>query len=95
LKFVSNKWENIYIEEDTGAPFTTGDGTTGRDVYIANNIITGQTRGVPPGIFASAGNTVVENNCFTSGFQARPYYADDASHNVRIFEGVTVRNNII
>jgi hypothetical protein len=77
------------ITEWSAAGFTIGDsvaGNPGRDNYVARNKVY-TTGGVPPGVFGSAGNTVLEHNCLTTGIQAYAYHGP--------FVEVTVRYNII
>lgn len=89
-RFTDNEFEDVSIEEPTGAAFTIGDSTTGnpgRNNTISRNMVYSQRGGVPAGVFGSAGNTILENNCFAAGIQAYNYSG--------IFVGVTVRNNVI
>jgi len=89
LRITSND-VRVTLTHIHSAPFTIGDsvnGTPGHDNYVANNKVT-QNGGVPPGVFGSTGNTVLENNCLASGIQAYNY-------NNAPFVGVTVRNNVI
>lgn len=89
-EFTDNEFNNVSIDEPTGASFTIGDSTTGnpgRNNYIARNMVRNQSGGVPAGVFGSAGNTVLEKNCFAAGIQAYNYSGT--------FVGVTVRNNVI
>lgn len=89
LRITSND-VRVTLTHIHSAPFTIGDsvnGTPGHDNYVANNKVT-QNGGVPPGVFGSTGNTMLENNCLASGIQAYNY-------NNAPFVGVTVRNNVI
>lgn len=77
------------ITEPSAAGFTIGDsvaGSPGHDNYVADNQVF-QTGGVPPGVFGSSGNTLLENNCLPSGIQAYAYNGP--------FVGVTVQYNQI
>lgn len=88
---MTNNYWNINITLDSGAAFTMGDslnGQPGRDNYIARNTVIQTGIGVPPGVFGSDGNTVMEYNCFTNGIQAYNY-------NGNPFVGVTIRYNVI
>ncbi len=89
LRFIGNTFD-VSIAESTGASFTIGDSTTGNpgaNNYIARNVVIRQQGGVPAGVFGSTANTVLENNCFTAGIQAYNFSG--------VFNGVTVRNNVI
>lgn len=90
IQYLNNLFDISQLDEPTGAAFTMGDSTTGnpgRNNYVAGNIVRRQVGGVPAGVFGSAGNTVLERNCFTAGIQAYNYSG--------VFVGVTVRNNVI
>jgi hypothetical protein len=69
--------------------FTIGDsvdGLPGHDNYVADNVVS-QTGGVPPGVFGSTGNTLLERNCLPTGIQAYAYNGP--------FDGVTIQYNLI
>lgn len=86
---LTNNNIDVNIIEPTSAGFTMGDSTTGspgRDNYVAFNVVR-QSGGVPAGVFGSNGNTVLEKNCLSAGIQAYNYSG--------VFDGVTVRNNVI
>jgi len=88
LKIVGNE-VHANITEPSAAGFTIGDsvnGSPGHDNYVAKNVVH-QTGGVPPGVFGSSGNTLLELNCLPTGIQAYAYNGP--------FVGVTVQNNII
>lgn len=90
IQYLNNVFDISQLDEPTGAAFTMGDSTTGnpgRNNYVAGNIVRRQVGGVPAGVFGSAGNTVLERNCFAAGIQAYNYSGT--------FVGVTVRNNVI
>lgn len=77
------------ITEASAAGFTIGDsvnGSPGHDNYVAYNKVF-QSGGVPPGVFGSNGNTVLEHNCLPPGIQAYMYNGP--------FVGVTVQFNLI
>jgi hypothetical protein len=77
------------IVEPSAAGFTIGDsidGQPGHDNYVAYNEVH-QTGGVPPGVFGSSGNTLLEYNCLPTGIQAYQYNGP--------FVGVTVQHNVI
>ncbi len=88
LKIVGNE-VHATITEPSAAGFTIGDsvnGSPGHDNYVAKNVVH-QTGGVPPGVFGSSGNTLLELNCLPTGIQAYAYNGP--------FVGVTVKNNVI
>ncbi len=88
MRLVNNDID-VSISAPDAAPFTMGDSTTGnpgRDNYVAGNTVR-QSGGVPPGVFGSTANTILERNCLTSGIQAYNFSG--------VFNGVTVRNNVI
>lgn len=88
MRLVNNDID-VNIGWKDAAPFTMGDSTTGnpgRDNYVAGNTVR-QQGGVPPGVFGSTANTILERNCLTSGIQAYNFSG--------VFNGVTVRNNVI
>lgn len=90
VTMTNNLW-NVLINEPSSAAFTMGDSLNfqpGRDNYIAFNTIIQTGGGVPPGIFGSEGNTVMEYNCFTNGIQCYNYEGNPLI-------GVTIRNNVI
>lgn len=90
VTMTNNSW-NVVITEPSSAAFTMGDSLNfnpGRDNYIAFNTIIQTGGGVPPGIFGSEGNTVMEYNCFTNGIQCYNYEGNP-------LVGVTIRNNVI
>lgn len=87
---LTGNYGDVNIAEPSSAAFTMGDSTTGNpgsNNYVAGNYIKQTGGGVPAGVFGSAGNTVLERNCFPSGIQAYNYSG--------VFVGVTVRNNAI
>jgi hypothetical protein len=100
ITLTNNTW-NCTVLDASGAAFTIGDSTNsppapiipGRDFYVAFNSIT-QSGGVPPGVFGSSGNTIVEYNCFKGGIQLRDYPPADEGGPAP-FIGVTVRHNLI
>lgn len=85
---------DVTITEPSAAAFTLGDsvapGLPGHDNYAAYNIVF-NVGGVPPGIFGSTGNTILEHNCLRTGLQARTYPPEAPAP----FEGVTIRFNQI
>jgi hypothetical protein len=86
---MTNNDIDVDIAEWSAAGFTMGDspdGQPGGNNYVAGNIVH-QTGGVPAGVFGSTGNTILEKNCLTAGIQAYNYAG--------VFNGVTVRNNVI
>lgn len=86
---LTNNTIDINVSEPSAAAFTMGDSTSGKpgsNNYVAYNIVK-QSGGVPAGVFGSNSNTVLEKNCLSAGIQAYNYSG--------IFEGVTVRNNVI
>jgi nitrous oxidase accessory protein NosD len=88
IRFVNNDID-VDIAWMHAAAFTMGDSTTGnpgRDNYVAGNVVRSRG-GVPPGVFGSSGNTVLERNCLTSGVQITNYSG--------VFVGVTVQKNVI
>lgn len=88
---MTNNFWNVLINEPSSAAFTMGDSLNfqpGRDNYIAFNTIIQTGGGVPPGVFGSEGNTVMEYNCFTNGIQCYNYEGNPLI-------GVTIRNNVI
>jgi hypothetical protein len=90
IRYLNNLFDISQLDEPTGAAFTMGDSTTGNpgsNNYVAGNVVRRQVGGVPAGVFGSTGNTVLEKNCFTAGIQAYNYSG--------VFNGVTVRNNVI
>jgi hypothetical protein len=90
IQYLNNVFDISQLDEPTGAAFTMGDSTTGKpgsNNYVAGNVVRRQIGGVPAGVFGSTGNTVLEKNCFTAGIQAYNYSG--------VFNGVTVRNNVI
>lgn len=90
IRYLNNLFDISQLDEPTGAAFTMGDSTTGNpgsNNYVAGNIVRRQVGGVPAGVFGSTGNTVLEKNCFAAGIQAYNYSG--------VFNGVTVRNNVI
>lgn len=90
IKYLNNLFDISQLDESTGAAFTIGDSTTGNpgsNNYVAGNIVRRQVGGVPAGVFGSTANTVLERNCFTAGIQAYNYSG--------VFNGVTIRNNVI
>lgn len=82
---------DVDVAEASAAAFTLGDALPGHepghDNYATRNVVH-QLGGVPPGVFGSTGNTVLERNCLTSGVQAYAY-------NDNPFVGVAVRLNVI
>lgn len=87
----TNNYMEVLINEPSSAAFTMGDSLDfqpGQDNYIAFNTIIQTGGGVPPGIFGSEGNTVMEYNCFTNGIQCYNYEGNP-------LVGVTIRNNVI
>jgi hypothetical protein len=78
----------------SAAAFTLGDSLApappGHDNYAGYNLVN-SSGGVPPGIFGSSGNTVLEFNCLRTGLQARTYPPEDPAP----FVGVTIRHNRI
>lgn len=90
VTMTNNLW-NVNITLASGAAFTMGDSLNnqpGRDNYIAFNTVIQTGIGVPPGVFGSEGNTIMEYNCFTNGIQAYNYAGNP-------FLGVTIRYNVI
>jgi hypothetical protein len=88
LQIIGNEVQAT-ITEWSAAGFTIGDsvaGTPGHDNYVAGNRVY-TSGGVPPGVFGSSGNTVLEHNCLTTGIQAYAYNGP--------FVGVVVRYNLI
>ncbi len=86
---LTNNNIDINVSEPSAAAFTMGDSTSGKpgsNNYVAYNTVK-QSGGVPAGVFGSNSNTVLEKNCLSAGIQAYNYSG--------IFEGVTVRNNVI
>ncbi len=87
---MTGNYGSVNITEPSSAAFTMGDSTTGNpgaNNYVAGNFIEQTGGGVPAGVFGSAGNTILERNCFPFGIQAYNYSG--------VFVGVTVRNNAI
>jgi hypothetical protein len=91
MKLINNDID-VTITHIHAASFTMGDslsGNPGRDNYIAGNVV--RQRGMPNGsrggIFGSAGNTLIEKNCFANGMSVQNYSG--------IFVGVTIRNNVV
>jgi hypothetical protein len=90
VTMTNNSWQ-VLINEPSSAAFTMGDSLNfqpGRDNYIAGNTIIQTGGGVPPGVFGSEGNTVMEYNCFTNGIQCYNYEGNPLL-------GVTIRFNVI
>jgi hypothetical protein len=86
---LTNNTIDINVSEPSAAAFTMGDSTSGKpgsNNYVAYNTVK-QTGGVPAGVFGSNSNTVLEKNCLSAGIQAYNYSG--------VFDGVTVRNNVI
>jgi len=86
---LTNNTIDINVSEPSAAAFTMGDSTSGKpgsNNYVAYNTVK-QSGGVPAGVFGSNSSTVLEKNCLSAGIQAYNYSG--------IFEGVTVRNNVI
>ena len=85
---------DVIITEGSAAPFTLGDSVApalpGHDNYAAYNLVS-SVGGVPPGVFGSTGNTVLEHNCLRTGIQLRTYPPEAPAP----FDGVTVRFNKI
>lgn len=85
---------DVVITEGSAAPFTLGDSVApalpGHDNYAAYNLVS-SVGGVPPGVFGSTGNTVLEHNCLRTGIQLRTYPPEAPAP----FDGVTVRFNKI
>jgi hypothetical protein len=90
IQYLNNVFDISQLDEPTGAAFTMGDSTSGNpgsNNYVAGNVVRRQVGGVPAGVFGSTSNTVLEKNCLTAGIQAYNYSG--------VFNGVTVRNNVI
>jgi hypothetical protein len=86
---LTNNTIDINVSEPSAAAFTMGDSTSGNpgsNNYVAYNTVK-QSGGVPAGVFGSNSNTLLEKNCLSAGIQAYNYSG--------IFNGVTVRNNVI
>lgn len=86
---ILNNHVEVTITLDSAAGFTIGDsvnGSPGHDNHVSKNVVI-QTGGVPPGVFGSSGNTLLDYNCLPSGIQAYAYNGP--------FVGVTVENNSI
>lgn len=85
---------DVTITEGSAAAFTLGDSVApalpGHDNYAGYNVVF-NVGGVPPGIFGSTGNTILEHNCLRTGLQARTYPPEAPAP----FEGVTIRFNQI
>jgi hypothetical protein len=87
---LTNNDINVGINCTTCAAFTIGDSTSGKpgsNIYAAGNVVRQRGNGVPPGVFGSEGNVVIEKNCLSAGIQAYNYSG--------VFLGVTVRDNVI
>jgi hypothetical protein len=89
IQLINNTVDNVNITWKDSAGFTMGDsisGNPGANNYVARNTVR-TTGGVPAGVFGSAGNTILEFNCLPGGIQAYNFSG--------VFNGVTVRNNVI